>query len=223
MVPRIDLHIHSEFSPCSRDTKVQGIVSMAEIKGLKKIAITDHGTVRRPRWLASYFSEIEKARQSTHVEVLTGMEVNILPDGTLAVDRDILRNLDIVIGAVHSLPIWEVVRKRSILEEYRAILLRALEVSSFHILAHPTHLLWNKHIPADVADTIIGKLKEKGVAVEMNYNHRDPSPEFLRRCVEAGLAITPSSDAHRLMDIGHFEWFEEQLAQIKEPVSWIQI
>lgn len=223
MVPRIDLHIHSEFSPCSSDTNVQGIVTMAEARGLEKVAITDHGTVRRPPWLSDYLSEVERARRSTHIDVLTGMEVNIHPDGTLAVDDDILQDLDIVIGAVHSLPLFEVVRKRSILEEYRTVLLRALEASSFRILAHPTNLLWNKQIPSDVADTIVGKLKEKGVVVEMNYNHRDPSPEFLRRCVKAGVAITPSSDAHRLMDIGHFEWFEQQLAQIKEAVSWIQV
>ena len=223
MVPRIDLHIHSEFSPCSKDTNVQGIVSMAEARGLEKIAITDHGAVRRPRWLSDYFSEIGRARRSTDIDVLTGMEVNIRPDGTLAVDDDILRNLDIVIGALHSLPIWEIVRKKSILEEYRTVLLRALEVSSFRILAHPTNLLWNKRIPSDMADIIMRRLKEEGVVVEMNYNHRDPSLEFLRRCVNAGVAITPSSDAHRLMDIGHFEWFEQQLAQIKEPVSWIQI
>ena len=223
MVPRIDLHIHSEFSPCSKDTSVQRIISMAEARGLEKIAITDHGVVRRPPWLSTYFSEIEKVRRSTHVDILTGMEVNIHPDGTLAVDSDILRSLDIVIGAVHSLPILGVARKKSILEEYRAILLKALEASNFHILAHPTNLLWNKHVPSDAANTIIDKLKERGVAVEMNYHHRDPSPEFLRRCVEAGVAIAPSSDAHRLMEIGHFEWFEQQLAQIKAPIIWIRI
>jgi len=225
MVPRIDLHIHSEFSPCSRDTNVQDIVSMAEARGLRKIAITDHGVVRRPPWLPNYFSEIERARRSTHIDILTGIEVDIRPDGTLVVDKDILQNLDVVIGALHSLPLWGVVRKKSILEECRAILLKALEVSSFHILAHPTYLplLWSRKIPLDLADVIVGGLKKRGVAVEMNYNHRDPTPEFLRRCVKAGVTITPSSDAHRLMDIGHFEWFEQQLAQIKEPISWMQI
>jgi histidinol phosphatase-like PHP family hydrolase len=222
-IPRIDLHIHSEFSPCSKDTNVQDIALVAEGKGLKRIAITDHGTVKRPSWLPAYFSEIEKARKKTQIDILTGMEVNIRPDGTLAVDNGILRNLDVVIGALHTLPVLGILRKKSILEEYEAIILKALEVSSFRILAHPTGLLWSKRISSEIAEEIIRGLKERGVAVEMNYHHRDPSLEFLRRCIKSGLEITPSSDAHKLMDIGHFEWFEHQLAQIREPINWIRI
>ena len=222
-VPRIDLHVHSEFSPCSLDTSIQRILPVAESRGLEKIAITDHGTESRPRWISNYFSGIERARRETSIDVLTGMEVNIDTDGTLAVHDDILRSLDVVIGAVHHLPIMEVVRKKSIFEEYRTILLRALETSSFMILAHPTALLWNKHIPEDVADDLTSRLRKKGVAVEMNYNHKDPPLEFLRRCVKAGVEITPSSDAHRLSDIGHFDWYEKQLAQLDETVTWIRI
>ena len=65
-----------------------------------------------------------------------------------------------------------------------------------------------------------------GIATEMNYHHRDPSPEFLGKCVKAGVRITPSSDAHILTEIGHFEWFEQLIAEIaieKEEISWIKI
>jgi len=223
VVPKIDLHIHSEFSPCSRGTTVQEIASVAEAKGLEKIAITDHARVKRPSWLSAYFSEIERARGRTHIDILTGVETNIHADGTLAVDKDILGNLDIVIGALHTLPILEMLRKRSILEEYVTVLLKSLEVANFQILAHPTNILWNKRIPSEAAELIIRKLKEKNVAVEMNYHHKDPSSEFLRSCIEAGVTITPSSDAHQLKEIGHFEWFDQQIAGIKETVSWIKI
>jgi histidinol phosphatase-like PHP family hydrolase len=83
--------------------------------------------------------------------------------------------------------------------------------------------LWHKRIPSEVAELIIRKLKERNVAVEMNYHHNDPSSEFLRSCIKANVTITPSSDAHQLKDIGQFKWFEQQLAGIKEPVSWIRI
>ena len=50
MVPKIDLHVHSQFSPCSKDTTIESIVSVAEEKKLEKIAITDHGKVEKPQW-----------------------------------------------------------------------------------------------------------------------------------------------------------------------------
>ena len=116
MVPRIDLHTHSEFSACSHDTSVQKIVATAEARGIEKIAITDHGTTRKPKWLRSYLLEIEKARRETRIDVLTGMEVNIRVDGSLAVGDEILRNLDIIIGAVHMLPVTSIIRRRSIVD-----------------------------------------------------------------------------------------------------------
>jgi putative hydrolase len=227
MVPRIDLHTHSEFSPCSHDTSVQKIVATAEARGIEKVAITDHGTTRKPKWLGRYLLEIEKARRETRIDVLTGMEVNIRVDGSLAVGYEILRSLDIIIGAVHMLPIIGAVhtfiRRGSIVDEYVDVLSRALEVSDFHILAHPTNLLWKKHIPPDKADRLIRALKGKGTAIEMNYHHEDPSPEFLKQCVDAGVKITPSSDAHRISDIGHHDWFEQRLVAIDHPVTWIQV
>lgn len=223
MVPRIDLHTHSEFSPCSHDTSVQKIVSTAEARGIEKVAITDHGTTHRPKWLRNYLLEVEKARRETRIDVLTGMEVNIRADGSLAVGDEVLRGLDIIIGAVHMLPVTRIIRRGSIVDEYIDVLSRALEVSNFHILAHPTNLLWKKHIPPDKADLLIRGVKKKGIAVEMNYHHEDPSPEFLKRCVDAGVTITPSSDAHRISDIGHYDWFQQRLVDIGRPVTWIQI
>lgn len=222
-VPKIDLHIHSEFSPCSKDTSIQSIVSVAEAKRLEKIAITDHGKVENPRWLSTYFSEIERARKNTKIDILTGMEVNIRSDGSLTVNNNILRDLDIVIGAIHSLPILEIIRKKSIAEEYLTVLVESLERNQFDILAHPTSLLWNKHITSETADMMIQRIKKKNVAVEMNYHHKDPSFEFLQRCIQSGVTITPSSDAHRLSEIGHYEWFEDQISKINEPIRWIQI
>jgi histidinol phosphatase-like PHP family hydrolase len=213
MIPKIDLHIHSEFSFDSQDTTIEGIISIAEAKGLEKIAITDHGSARKPPWFEQYLSKIEKARKHTYIDVFTGMEVSIKFDGYFVVDNALLNDLDVVIGAVHHFP------SRN-LEEYVAVQVKAMEVNDFDILAHPTDR-FKTGAPSNSEDRIIQKLKEEDIATEMNYHHRCPSPNFLQKCVNNGVKITPSSDAHRLTEIGHFEWFEQVTAEIKGEISWI--
>jgi DNA polymerase (family 10) len=222
-IPRIDLHIHSEFSPCSRDTTIESIVTVAEKKGLKKIAITDHGRVSRPDWLAKYLNEIDRVRKKTHLDVLTGMEVDIKPRGRLAVEANALRDLDVIIAALHWIPVLDILRKRSISSEYEAMILEALDANHFHILAHPTGLFWTKRIQSETLDKVIDRLKKEKIAVEINRHHNDPSLAFLEKCVEAGLSLTPSSDAHRLEEIGDFTWFENRIAPIQKPIRWIEI
>ncbi len=201
---------------------MQSIVSTAEKKGLEKIAITDHGREKRPKWLSNYFSEIEKARKNTDLEILTGMEVDIRADGRLAVGQDVLRDLDVVIGALHRIPLLDVLRKKSIRLEYQSLVLKALDYNSISFLAHPTSSIWIGRIPSEMSRSIVDKLKERNVAVEMNRSHNDPSEEFLHQSVRAGISITPSSDAHRLKDIGDFGWFENKIASIQETIKWIE-
>jgi len=216
MMPKIDYHIHSEFSRCSEDTTIEGIISVAEPKGLERIAVTDHGYAERLPWFREYLSKMEKARKSTRIDVLTGLEATIEPAGNLAVDHSILDNLDIVIAGLHSLP------ESSRIEDYVEIQVKALEINDFHILAHPTDL-FNQNTPKNLSDRIVRKLKEHSIATEMNYHHRCPSPVFIRDCVEAGIRLAPSSDAHRLDEIGHFEWFEKLITGIDQEISWIEI
>ena len=222
-MPRIDLHIHSQFSPCSKNTTIESIVSVAEEKGLKKIAITDHGRVSRPEWLPKYFHEIDRVRKKTNLDVLTGIEVDIKPKGKLAVDASTLRDLDVVIAALHWIPILKILRKRSIRSQYENMILEALDANHFHILAHPTGLLWTRGISSETFDKIIDRLKKEKVSVEINHHHNDPSTTLLERCVKMGLSLTPSSDAHRLEEIGDLTWFERKIASIRDPIRWIEI
>ena len=222
-VPRIDLHIHSEFSPCSKGTTIESIAAVAEKKGLRKIAITDHGRARRPDWLAKYLREIERVRKKTHIDILTGMEVDIKPKGRLAVEESILRDLDVVIAALHWIPVLEILRKKSVSAEYGSMILEALDMNHLHILAHPTGLLWTKRISSETRDKVIDKLRKEKIAVEMNHHHNDPSIAFLEKCVKEGVLLTPSSDAHRLEEIGDYAWFERKIAPIHEPIRWIEI
>lgn len=162
-------------------------------------------------------------RKKTNVDILTGMEVDIKPRGRLAVEASTLRDLDVIIAALHWIPIFGLLQKRSIHSEYETMILEALDTNHFHILAHPTGLLWTKRIPTNTLDKIIDRLKEEKVAVEINRHHNDPSAAFLEKCVKAGLSLTPSSDAHRLEEIGDFTWFENRIANIREPIRWIEI
>jgi histidinol phosphatase-like PHP family hydrolase len=47
-------------------------------------------------------------------------------------------------------------------------------------------------------------MKEAGVAAEINFHTNEPTPEFVRQCIEAGIPLTFGGDAHNLYEIGDF-------------------
>lgn len=211
-IPRIDLHVHSEFSPCAQDVTVEKDLLRAEELGIRTMAVTDHGDERRPKWISEYRHEVERLRKGCAVEVLTGIEAQILPDGKPAVEASLLKEFDVVIGALHGLPSLEKSETGIQLDEYARAILGALEGGWMAILAHATDVAWRKvPVPRDLALKILQTAKNHDIAVELNYHHRDPSQPFVRACVEAGVELAPNSDAHRLDEIGHYDWHRQVL------------
>ena len=131
--------------------------------------------------------------------ILTGMEVDILEDGGLDLDDDLLARLDVVVASVHS----------KLRMERKAMTERmVLAVASPHvdILGHCTGRLIGKRPPSTFdADYVFAACAQFGTAVEINSRPErlDPPRELLDMAVAYGCWFSIDSDAHAT---GQLEW-----------------
>lgn len=203
-----DLHMHSTWSDGAHS--IEEMVKSCIQKGYKYIAITDHSQYLRvangltPERMRRQIDEIKQLRPKyPEITILTGIEMDILPDETLDFDDELLAELDVVIASIHSSfsQPRETIMKR---------LKNALINAHVDIIAHPTGRLIGRREGYDVdIDLLIELAKETNTALELNANpHRlDLSYEHLRKAQDAGVKLVINTDAHNIenldyMDIG---------------------
>ena len=208
---RGDLQMHSTWSD-GKNT-IEEMLEGCVTKGYEYFAMTDHSKALamtggldaekvRQQWL-----EIEEI-QARHPEIriLRSQEIDILADGSLDQEEEILQGLDLVVISVHSrfdLPVGEQTRR----------ILRALEHPQVDILAHPTGRLINKRPPFAVdIDEILHCALENGVVVELNAHPErlDLKDSHLILARELGLKVAISTDAHRVQQLDLMRYGVEQ-------------
>ncbi|MGM7682486.1 DNA polymerase/3'-5' exonuclease PolX [Cytobacillus sp. Hm23] len=194
-----DLHMHSTWSDGA-----YSIEEMAEVcrdKGYKYMAITDHSqflrvanglTVER---LKAQREEIRRLNKKyDDFVIFAGVEMDILPDGTLDYDDSVMKDIDIVIASIHS----SFSQPKEIIMER---LTTALHNHHVDIIAHPTGRLIGRRDGYDVdVDMLIELAKETNTALELNANPNrlDLSSDHLRKAQQAGLKIVINTDAHNI-------------------------
>lgn len=202
-----DLHMHTTASD-GRGSVTDMAVAAAAM-GHRYIAITDHtknlavaGGLDERR-LTSQVRHIRDVEQTFgEVAVLAGTEVDILADGTLDLDLDVLRKLDWVVASIHSdfdLP------GNQMTDRY----LRAMETGVVDCIGHPTTRRLGKRngVPLDM-ERLLHAARRLGVAVEVNGNpHRMDLPDVdVRRAREAGVPVAINTDAHSPSHLSHQEY-----------------
>lgn len=199
-----DLHMHSTWSDGAHSIKE--MIEACRAKGYRYMAITDHSqylkvanglTEERLREQIQIIKEYNKKYDD--ILVLSGIEMDILPDGTLDFDDELLKELDIVIASIHS----SFSQKR---ETIMARLETALRNPHVDIIAHPTGRLIGRRDGYDVdVDALIQLAKETNTALELNANpHRlDLSAEYLKKAQEAGVKVMINTDAHKMEMLDH--------------------
>ncbi|MEM2121796.1 MAG: DNA polymerase/3'-5' exonuclease PolX [Candidatus Woesearchaeota archaeon] len=199
---RGDLHIHSKWS--DGDDEIRDIAIEAKKLGYEYIAISDHSKSQKIAHGLSYEDlekrnkEIDSLNEKLPIRILKGMEVDILPDGSLDYDDNILKKLDVVIVSVHS-------RFKSTKEEMTKRILKALENPYVNILGHPTGRLITSRIEYEVdIEKIIKKAKENNVALEINANPErlDLKDVYVRLAVNSGAKLAIGTDAHSKLHLG---------------------
>lgn len=199
-----DLHCHSLWSDGGAPVEAMARTAMA--LGHEYLVLTDHSPrltvahgLNRDRLLAQ-LDEIETLNaQLAPFRVLTGMEVDILEDGSLDLDDDLLARLDLVVASVHS----KLKMERTQMTERMV-----LAVASPHVdvLGHCTGRMIGKRPPSTFdADYVFAACARFNTAVEINCRPErlDPPEELLALALEYGCFLSIDSDAHAT---GQLEW-----------------
>ncbi|MBE7075996.1 MAG: PHP domain-containing protein [Clostridiales bacterium] len=215
-----DYHTHSIYS---RHNHGKGTVlenaSVAADKGLKQIAITDHGFnhqafgIKRKN-IPQLHEDIMNAKEITGVDILLGVESNIISlDGHIDIKEEDYEFLDILLMGYHRLVRTNTL-KDSVLLHWSNIYDKAFKPSKERINRNTTAFLktLDKH-PIDVithlnygfqTDTIaVAKMaKQKGVYVELNGKRINFTEEEIEIMAAEGVKFILNSDAHRPEKVG---------------------
>ena len=193
---RGDLHAHTDATD-GRDT-LEAMVEAAQAAGLQYVAITDHSQRQAMSHgldgpaLLRQARKIARVRKQATIDVLHGIEVDILEDGTLDLPDAVLSRLDVVVAAVHAQ--FNLSRAKQ-----TERILRALDNPWVDVLAHPTGRLIGEREPYDVdMAAVVAKARACGVHLELNaYPDRlDLTEVNCRMCKDSGVRVAIDSDAH---------------------------
>jgi DNA polymerase (family 10) len=208
-----DLHMHT--------TATDGhntIVEMAEAalaRGYRYIAITDHSKnlamtngldEKRALEHVRRIEEVDRQMEG-RIRVFPGIEVDILADGSLDLDNEVLAQMQIVIASVHT-------RFEQSREEMTARVLRAIDNPYVRILGHPTGRLLLRREPFALdLGAVLRRAAELGVAMEHNAapERLDLSDRDLRLAKEMGCRIVINTDSHDARHLGKMEYGVRQL------------
>jgi len=202
-----DLHCHTKAS--DGHATLVAMAEAAKQRRLEYLAITEHSQRLRiahgldPEHLLKQMDEIDRLNASLKgIALLKGVEVDILEDGSLDLPDEVLGQLDLVIGAVHShfdLPSAKQTGR----------LLKAMDHPHFTILAHPTTRELDKR-PAMEADwlRVIRHARRRGCYLELNSqpDRLDLLDTLCRTAKEEGVLVSIDSDAHSVHDLDDLEW-----------------
>jgi DNA polymerase (family 10) len=194
---RGDLHTHTTASDGT--ASIEEMALAAKALGYEYLAITDHSkalamarglTVDR---LMKHIEEIHRVSDRIKgITLLAGSEVDILVDGRMDYDDDVLRELDIVIASPH-------VSLKQDTERATTRLLRAIDNKYVNFVAHPTGRLINGRagLPLDF-DRVFEAAAQSGTALEINsgYPRLDLNDVNARNALAAGCTLTINTDSH---------------------------
>lgn len=202
-----DLHMHTSWS--DGVYTIEEMVEACRNKGYRYMAITDHSQYLRvangltPERLLEQHKEIKRLNEKyDDFTIFTGVEMDILPDGSLDYNDEIIRDVDVVIASIHS----------SFSQPREKIMQRlktALENLHVDIIAHPTGRIIGRRKGYDVdVDMLIELAKETNTALELNanLNRLDLSSEYIKKAQEKGVKLVINTDAHNmdmLEDMGY--------------------
>ena len=208
---RGDLQMHSTWSD-GRNTLEEMLVACAA-RGYEYMAITDHSKALAmvqgldAARLREQWKEIEEvAGRHPEIRLLRAMEVDILADGTLDLEDELLERLDLVVVSIHS-------RFELPAAQQTARIVKALEHPAADLLGHPTGRIINRREPiAFDVDEVLRCARENGVAVELNAqpDRLDLKDTHLMLARQLGLKVAISTDAHRIRELDVMRYGVEQ-------------
>ena len=197
---RGDLHVHSDWS--DGGSPIREMALTARDLGHDYFALTDHS----PRLTVARGLSVERLKQQLDVvaevnqelapfRILTGIEVDILDDGALDQQPQLLETLDVVVASVHS-------KLRMDQDAMTRRMVAAIANPNVDVLGHCTGRMVteNKKRPESTfnAEVVFEACRQFDVAVEINCRpeRRDPPRRLISLAVERGCRFSIDTDAH---------------------------
>jgi putative hydrolase len=201
---RGDCHSHSTWS--DGGASIEAMATTARDLGHEYLVLTDHSGrltvahgLNRERLLVQLDDVAALNEQLAPFRILTGMEVDILEDGGLDLDDDLLERLDVVVASVHS-------KLRSDRQTMTERMVLAVASPHVDILGHCTGRLIGKRPPSVFdEDYVFAACSQFKTAVEINCRPErlDPPGELLESAIDHGCYFSIDTDAHAT---GQLEW-----------------
>ena len=210
---RGDLHMHTVAT--DGHNSIREMAEAAAACGYKYIAITDHSKNlamtnglddKRALEQVKRIQEVDRQMKG-RIRVFAGIEVDILADGALDLDDEVLEQMEVVIASVHT-------RLEQSREEMTERVLRAIENPYVRILGHPTGRLLLRREPFALdMGAVLRRAAELGVAMEHNAapERLDLNDRDLRLAKEMGCRIVIDSDSHDSRNLGKMDYGIRQL------------
>jgi putative hydrolase len=201
-----DCHSHSDWS--DGGSPIATMAEAARDLGRQYLVLTDHSA----RLTVAHGLNADRLRQQLTMvaelnaslapfRILTGIEVDILEDGSLDQEGDLLASLDVVVASVHS-------KLRMDAAQMTERMLAAIESPHTDILGHCTgRLITGKGRPQSSFDAarVFEACARTGTAVEINSRpeRQDPPEDLLRQAIGLGCLVSIDTDAHAP---GQLDW-----------------
>ncbi|RAZ68621.1 DNA polymerase/3'-5' exonuclease PolX [Planococcus maitriensis] len=196
---RGDLHMHTTWSDGAHS--IDEMINACRERGYEYMAITDHSQYLKvangltPERLIEQNGKLREAnKRHDGIEVMSGTEMDILPDGSLDFGDEVLAQLDFVIASIHS-------SFQQPQEQIMARILTAMKNPYVHMIAHPTGRIVGKRDGYDPdVEQILDWAKEYGKIVELNASpyRLDLAVEWLVMAQEKGVPVAINTDAHAI-------------------------
>ena len=208
---RGDLHMHT--TATDGKASILEMIEAAKARGREYIAITDHSKrVSMAKGLdatrlRAHWKEIDKIRKKvTGIEVLCGIECDILEDARMDLDDEVLAEADWVLGVLH----YSLTQPR---EQITKRLMTAIKNPHVDCIGHPTGRLLEKRAGANVAfDEILKAAADHGVMMEINASPErlDLDDVHAAAARDLGIPIVINTDSHSqtgldLMEFGVYQ------------------
>ena len=203
-----DLHSHTDQS--DGKNAIEEMLDAAQALNYEYYCVSDHtqsltianGMVEGR--LLKRIDEIDELNASGRwkMSILKGAEVDILADGGLDIEDDVLSQLDVVTVSIHS-------RMKDTKETMTERVCRALENRHVHILGHPTGRLIGKRSEFEIdLERVFETAQKHNVVMELNAHPQrlDLNAGNLRAATKMGLKIAINTDAHRISELDNMQF-----------------
>jgi DNA polymerase (family 10) len=200
----VKAELHSHTTASDGRLSIEQSAAIARARGFHTLAITDHSQSSavanglKPERLREHIRAVRdadarlNASAQTAIRVLPGSEVDILVDGALDYDDDLLAELDVIVASPHA-------ALKQDAKKATKRLIRAVEHPLVHILGHPTGRLVDRRpgLEPDMGE-LLAAARENDVALEINahWMRLDLRDTHVRAAVEAGCLIAIDCDVH---------------------------